>query len=172
MNIKKVIVGDLETNCYILEKDENCIIIDPGAEPIKIEKEISKKLIGIIVTHNHFDHVGGLNYFKEKYNVPIYDYNNLSEGIYNIENFNFEVIYTPGHTSDSICIYFMKENIMFVGDFIFYHTIGRTDFPTGNYHEMKDSIEKIKKYDNINILPGHGIETTLKEEKEKNIYFN
>lgn len=171
MNIKKVIVGELETNCYILEQDKTCLIIDPGAEPLKIEREINGKLIGIITTHHHYDHIGALNYFKEKYNIPVFNYNNLKEGINKIGNFTFEIIYTLGHTNDSICIYFKEDNVMFVGDFIFYHTIGRTDLPTGDYKEMQKSIEKIKKYDNINMYPGHGRETNIKEEKENNIYF-
>lgn len=172
MNIKTIVVGELQTNCYVLEKDDECIIIDPGAEPIKIDQQINKNLIGIIITHSHYDHVGALNYFKEKYKIPVYDYSNLKEEINTIGSFILDVITTPGHTSDSISIYFKNENIMFVGDFIFYHTIGRTDLPTGNYNEMKNSIEKIKKYDNIKILPGHGNTTTLREEKENNIYFS
>lgn len=172
MNIKIIVVGQLETNCYILENDDECIIIDPGAEPIKIDQQINKNLIGIIITHYHYDHVGALNYFREKYKIPIYDYSNLKEGNNKIGSFSFDMLTTPGHTSDSISIYFKNENIMFVGDFVFYHTIGRTDLPTGNYIEMKQSIEKIKKYDNIKIYPGHGNATTLTEEKENNIYFS
>ena len=164
MNIKKVIVGELQTNCYIIEKNDECIIIDPGSDPLII--------VGIIITHHHYDHIDALDYFKEKYKISVYDYRNLDEGKNKIGEFSFEIIYTPGHTNDSITIYFEDEKIMFVGDFIFYHTIGRTDLPTGSYSKMKESIEKIKKYDNINIYPGHGIETTLKEEKENNIYFN
>lgn len=171
MNIKKVIVGELQTNCYIILKENECIIIDPGAEPIKIEQEINKNLVGIIITHSHYDHIGALNYFKEKYKIPVYDYSNLKEGYNKIGSFNFDMVRTPGHTNDSISIYFKDDNVMFVGDFIFYHTIGRTDLPTGDYDEMKKSIEKIKKYDNIKIYPGHGSVTTLMEEKENNIYF-
>lgn len=172
MNIKTVIVGHLQTNCYILENDDDCIIVDPGAEPLKIEQEITKKLVGIIITHHHDDHIGALNYFQDKYDIPVYDYNNLKEGNNNIGNFEFDIIRNPGHTSDSVSIYFKEDKNLFSGDFIFYHTIGRTDLPTGNYNEMKKSIEKIKEYDIINIYPGHGRTTTLKEEIENNIYFS
>ena len=172
MNIKTISVGELQTNCYVLEKENECIIIDPGAEPLRIDEQINKNFIGIIITHNHYDHVGALDYFKEKYKIPVYDYSNLKEGINQIGSFCFDMIKTPGHTSDSISIYFKDDNTMFVGDFIFYHTIGRTDLPTGDYNEMKKSIEKIKKYDNIKIYPGHGNVTTLIEEKENNIYFS
>ena len=50
--------------------------------------------------------------------------------------FIFETIYTPGHTDDSISIYFRDEKILFSGDFVFFHMIGRTDLPTGNYNKM------------------------------------
>lgn len=171
MNIKTIEVGSLKTNCYILENDVEALIIDPGDDPLKIDKELDKKLVGIIITHHHDDHTGGVFYFKDKYNVPIYDFYNLPEGINNIGKFMFEVIYTKGHTKDSISIYFKKEKKMFVGDFVFYHTIGRTDLDGGNYSEMKNSINKLKEYDDIDIYPGHGVITNLEEEKKNNIYF-
>ena len=118
--------------------------------------------MGVIITHYHFDHIGALNYFDKSL---ILDKSNLEEKQYNICNFNFEVIYTPGHKEDSISIYFIKEKIMFTGDFIFKGTIGRMDLEGGNPLEMKNSLEKIKKYDkNIKIYPGHGYETLLKNE--------
>ncbi|MBE6138201.1 MAG: MBL fold metallo-hydrolase [Firmicutes bacterium] len=171
MNVKKVVVGLLETNCYILEKGKECLIIDPGDEPHKIEQQINKTVKAIIVTHNHFDHVGGVSYFKEKYGVEVYDYDNLKEGINNISEFMFEVLYMPGHTVDSIVIYFKEEQIMFVGDFIFYHTIGRTDLEGGNFVDMKKSISRLKEYRDITLYPGHGCKTTLEEERINNSYF-
>lgn len=170
MVIKTIVVGHLATNCYIVENDSEAIIIDPGDEPEKIEKALSHKLIGIIITHSHSDHISGMNYFIDKYSVPVYNFDNLKEGPHKLGKFTFDIIYTPGHTSDSLSIYFKKGNILFSGDFIFYNTIGRTDLG-GNIEEMKKSIHKIKKYDNMYIYPGHGIKTTLEIEKEHNVYF-
>ena len=166
MNISKIIVGELECNCYLLEKDNNCLLIDPGAEYNKIKEFIKEKdIIGILITHHHFDHIGCLTNL-------VNDYKNLKVGTNNINNFNFEVIKTYGHTMDSITYYFKEEKVMFTGDFLFYDTIGRYDFPESNVEEMKLSIEKIKKYpSDITIYPGHGIETTLEREKNHNIYF-
>ena len=162
MKVDRVIVGDLLTNCYILSIDNNCIVIDPGDEYNKIREKIgNKKIKGVIVTHNHFDHVGALSYFNN-----IYDYSNLKEGINNIDKFEFEVIYTPGHTNDSICIYFKKEKIMFTGDFIFKDGIGRTDLG-GNEIDMITSINKIAIYPNVKIYPGHGESSYLKDELKK-----
>ena len=171
MNIKKVVVGRLQENCYILEKDEECIIIDPGDEVDKIIANITYPPIAILITHNHFDHVGALIPLKEKYNIPVYDYNNLKEEELSTGNFKINVIYTPGHTSDSITFYFKEEEIMFTGDFLFKGTIGRTDLSTGNFEEMQKSIRKILTYnDIIKVYPGHGENTTLGLEKKYNEY--
>ena len=158
MNIKKIVVGQLEENCYILEKNNKCIIIDPGDEASKIVDNIKYPVVGILITHCHFDHVGALQELKEKYNIK--------ENNYNIEGFKFEVINTPGHTNDSKTFYFKDENIMFVGDFIFKNGVGRMDLPTGSEKDMLDSLNMIFKYpEDIIIYPGHGDCTTLKDEK-------
>jgi hydroxyacylglutathione hydrolase len=163
MNIKNIKVGSLQTNCYILEKDDECIVIDPGDEANKIINIIDKKVIGIIITHYHFDHVGALEDLKAKYKCPVYDYTNLKEGMNTISNFTFECIYTPGHKSDSISLLFDKA--LFCGDFIFKGSIGRTDVPTASMKDMQNSIKKmINKNPDIIIYPGHGESTSLKNE--------
>ena len=170
MEIKTVVVGDLQTNCYILRKNNDVLIIDPGDEIEKIKKEIgTSQVVGVLITHNHFDHIGALYHFDKN---TIYDISNLEEKEYIMKNFNFEVIYTKGHTSDSISYYFKEDKSLFCGDFIFYENIGRCDLPTGNFNEMKKSINKIKKYpENTKIYPGHSESTTLHHEIKNNIYF-
>ena len=172
MKINKVITGSLEENCYILIKDNDCLVIDPGDDFYKIKEEIKDlNLVGILITHHHFDHVGALDELLEYKNIKIYDYN-LDENEYEINNFKFNIIKTPGHTSDSITFYFKEDNIMFTGDFIFKGTIGRTDLPTGDMKEMENSIEKIKKYNkDITLYPGHGDNTTLDYEINNNYFF-
>lgn len=173
MNIKRIIVGELQANCYLLEYDNNCLIIDPGAEYPKIKELIKdKNIAGILLTHHHFDHIGCVNNLIKDYNIPVYDNNSLTEGINHISTFTFEVIKTYGHTMDSITFYFKDEKTMFTGDFLFYDTIGRCDFPESNINEMQKSIQKIKKYpDDITIYPGHGKESNLGREKRYNLYF-
>ena len=160
MEITRVVVGPLETNCYILKKYNKCLVIDPGDEYDKIKKVVGNdEVVGVIITHHHFDHIGALNNFDKKL---ILDRHNLEEKEYNIDNFKFDVIYTPGHKEDSITIYFKEDKIMFTGDFIFKGAIGRTDLEGGNDIEMINSLNKINKYDkNIIIYPGHGDKTTL-----------
>ena len=168
MTIKNVKVGFLQENCYILNIDDEALIIDPGDEYEKIKETLGTlKLKAILITHRHFDHIGALPYFK---NTKIYEYKNLEEKEYKIGKFKFDVIYTKGHTSDSITFYFKETKDMFTGDFLFKNAIGRTDLKTGNDIEMQKSIEKIKKYPNVKIYPGHGETTTLEEEIKNNPY--
>ena len=88
------------------------------------------------------------------------------------DNFKFRVIYTPGHSSDSVTFYFEKEKVMFTGDFIFKDNIGRCDLPTGSWSSMQKSLKKIKEYSSdITIYPGHGDKTTLKEENNNQYLF-
>lgn len=171
MKIKNVIVGPLETNCYLLIENQNCLIIDPGEEATLIEKAIGdNKVVAIVITHYHFDHIGALEELKNKYQVEVYDFHNLKEGMNQIENFVFEVLFTPGHKDDSISLLFEKD--MFVGDFVFKDSIGRTDLEGGNFEQMKESIKKLKSYsDDTTLYPGHGAATTLEEEKRQNIFF-
>ena len=173
MEINTIKVGYLECNCYLLIKNNKVLVIDPGDEAEKIIKEIrNRKVVGVIITHHHFDHIGALNTIIKKYQIKMYDYYNLSEGEQSIEDFKFNIIHTRGHKEDAITIYFKEDKIMFVGDFIFKDSIGRCDLPGGNEIEMKKSINKIKKYDNdITIYPGHGDKTTLEYEKKNNVYF-
>ena len=156
----------------ILKKDNNILVIDPGDEYHKIKKFLDGNVVGVLITHHHFDHVGALSSLINDYHIGVYDYSNLKEGFNSISNFEFEMIRTPGHKEDAVSYYFKDDNCMFVGDFIFRNSIGRTDLEGGNYSDMKKSIEKIKKYDgNIVIYPGHGEKTTLQFEKDNNMYF-
>lgn len=108
---------------------------------------------------------------KNKYNIPVYDINNLEEKEYKIGNFDFEVIYTKGHHNTCITIYFKNEQKMFVGDFIFKDGIGRTDLEDADESEMIKSLNKIKQYpDDIMIYPGHGDITRLGNEKNYLIF--
>ena len=167
MNIKVIVVGNLQTNCYILEKGNSVLIIDPGADAEVIASNISsdKRVLGIIITHSHDDHTGASLELLNKYNTRLYNARNLCEGNHVIENFTFNVINTPGHMDDSITIYFKEEKVMFVGDFIFKGGIGRTDMIGSSPFDMKQSIKKILNYPiDTTLMPGHFGVTTLSDE--------
>ena len=169
MKIDVVKVGYLEENCYMLSIKDECLIVDPGDEFDIIKKVVgNKKVLGILITHHHFDHVGALKECINYYSCPVIDYKNK---ISSIGPFKYEIIPTPGHKEDSVTYYFKDEKVMFVGDFIFKESIGRCDLEGGNISDMQNSINMIKKYgNNITLYPGHGDKTTLGYEKENNVY--
>lgn len=170
MIVKFLKVGYLQANCYILVKGNDAIVIDPGDEYDRIVSSLTGlNLLAILVTHSHFDHVGALSSFKD---VLVYKYDNLEEKKYKIGNFVFEVLYTKGHSDDSVSFYFYDDGVMFTGDFVFLNSIGRTDLETGNDFLMFQSIKKLKKYPKDTILyPGHGDSTTLGDEIKNNPFF-
>ncbi len=170
MKIEKIETGYLEENCYVVWVNNDCLIIDPGDDFDKIKAMVgNKKVLAVLVTHYHFDHIGALEDVKEYYNVDVIDYN--SNKNQNVGPFSFEIILTPGHKEDAVTYYFKDEKIMFVGDFLFKGTIGRCDLEGGNFDEMMKSLDMIKEYNlNIKLYPGHGENTTLKEELENNPY--
>jgi len=174
MNISMIKVGLLKCNCYLIEKNNECLLIDPGDDYEKIKEFIKdKNIIAILLTHNHFDHVASADNLQEDLNLKINNHKNLKEGQLEIGNFHIEVIETNGHTQDCYTFYFKDEKVMFTGDFLFKNTIGRCDLLESDYKEMLKSIEKIKKYeDDIKVYPGHGDSTTLGKEKTNNSYFN
>ena len=172
LKVKKIITGDLEENCYIIENKKYCLIVDPGDDFPIIDKEIVKPVAGVLITHRHQDHIGALESVIEKYKCQLFDYFSTDEEEYKVRDFFFSVIHTPGHTSDSICFYFFNDKIMFTGDFLFKDSIGRCDLG-GNEVDMLKSINKIKQFDeDIKIYPGHGDDSTLKREFKYNIYLS
>lgn len=158
MEIETIVVGYLQENCYIITKNNKSIILDPGDEADKILAACKgKDVIGILLTHNHFDHVGALKEIKDTFKIEVST---------EIRGFDFEVIETPGHTDDSLTYYFADDDdVMFTGDFLFNGTIGRMDLPTGSVDDMKKSLKKISTYPpETKVYPGHGNPTTLGKE--------
>ena len=164
MKIETLVVGTLQENCYIVTIGDNSIIIDPGDDADRIIDACKGKSIKeILVTHHHFDHIGALEKLEKHFGLKENVRSNL---------FNYEVIKTPGHTLDSVTYYFPDEKVMFTGDFIFFHTIGRTDLPTGSDEDMVNSLNLISKYpDDIEVYPGHGPKTNLGKEKNNFKYY-
>lgn len=77
MNIKRLTVGPVQTNCYIVSDKGNCVIIDPGAESIKISQFIAEEKLNvraILLTHGHFDHIMAVDELKNKYQIKVYAY--------------------------------------------------------------------------------------------------
>jgi glyoxylase-like metal-dependent hydrolase (beta-lactamase superfamily II) len=158
MEIDRIEVGPIETNCYIITNKDKTLVIDPGDDFEKIKEKLEgKNVIGCLVTHFHPDHIGALEELLSTYDIDV-------NGDYT-SDFDYQVIEFPGHTFDSKAFYFKKDNTMFIGDFIFNGGIGRTDLG-GNNKDMIDSLKKLKQYpDNTTLYPGHGKSTKLGQEK-------
>ncbi|MGB2696718.1 MAG: MBL fold metallo-hydrolase [Candidatus Zixiibacteriota bacterium] len=104
MLVKKLVVGDLQTNCYILgdEKTKEGVVIDPGGDPEDIEKVIQKeglKIKYIILTHGHVDHIAALTELKKKTNALILihpaDSDMLVDPTYNLSSFTGQDLICP-----------------------------------------------------------------------------
>ncbi|MBR2967295.1 MAG: MBL fold metallo-hydrolase [Clostridia bacterium] len=197
MEIKKLILGDLETNCYMLIFDEDIIVIDPADEPNKIfdqAKKIGKPISYVLLTHGHFDHCNGAKALQES-GAKVYmskadadmieagldlakyagiEFNRfapcgyLSEGKQSLGKHLFDVYETPGHTAGGLAFLFDGE--LFCGDTLFFMGVGRSDLPTANKAQLVQSIKKLYSLQNANVYPGHGRSTTLNFEKENNPY--
>ncbi len=170
MEIEKIVTGLLDENCYVLKKDGTCLIVDPGDDYLNIKEVVGdNKVLAVLLTHSHFDHIGALRNFLTKRSVKIFKKSSVEEKDYQIGNFHFQAIYTPGHSSDSISFYFEEDKAMFVGDFVFKESVGRCDLPSGSESDMKSSLSKLKTYPkDITLYPGHGDVTTLAYEEEHN----
>jgi len=170
MQIKQIVVGELFTNCYILISGNKAIVIDPGFDLEKIEREIDgKKLVYIILTHYHFDHVTFASKLREKTGAKILihkkekDFIEFEPDIFlkdgdtiELDDAKLKVIHTPGHTPGSICL--LGENFIFTGDTLFKEGFGRTDLPGGSETDLIESLKKLKNIikKGMKIYPGHG----------------
>lgn len=200
MIIKAIEAGPIQANCYILmdEETKEIVIMDPGGEADMLSKEIDSlngKVKFIILTHGHFDHVGGVKDLYNKYNVPIYisaiDEQYIVEdstGIFgklpnkpsNIKDGDtlsfgsntIKVLETPGHTKGGLS--FVIDDKVFTGDTLFRGSIGRTDFLGGDFNEIVKSIKEklLPLEDDTTVYPGHGPASTIAFEKRNNPYLD
>lgn len=88
-------------------------------------------------------------------------------------NHKLSIIHTPGHTPGCVVYYCEEEKVAFSGDTLFRMSIGRTDLPGGNYHQLKQSLHKLFTVLSVDttVYPGHGPKTTVSEEKAMNPYY-
>jgi len=194
MKIKRILVGSLATNCYIVYTDKkDAFIIDPGDEADVIEKFIKindLKVKFIINTHSHIDHIKadaelGYPVYIHKTDAESLEYPEKNSSAYVLGDFTpckparllddneivdfdevkLQILYTPGHSIGGICI--KVGNIVFTGDTLFKDGIGRTDLPDGSYEQIMSSIrDKLLCLDDeMTIYPGHGEESTIGRER-------
>lgn len=191
INIERLVGGILESNGYIVYEKVGgrCFIIDPGyagEKFIKKMRELSLSLQGIILTHHHYDHIGGVKKIQAELNSKVYvhfldgdklKFKNMifleNKQKLQLETEEFEIIHTPGHTKGGICILNMNNKTVFTGDTLFLDDIGRTDLADGDGWVMRDTmVDIVNKWPNdMVIYPGHGPNGTMKKVREVNEEF-
>jgi glyoxylase-like metal-dependent hydrolase (beta-lactamase superfamily II) len=149
---------------------------------LQILKENNLVLKYVINTHGHSDHIAGNAELRSKPNVKILAYKysrarfdlGLDDGdLIFVGRIPIKVIYTPGHTKDSISLLVGKKRLL-TGDTLFVGECGRTDLPGGSSEELYDSLfnKILKLYDNIEVYPGHDYgnkrSSTIGEERKSN----
>lgn len=196
MEIKRLFVGKLHTNCYIITSGGETCIIDPGDEEEKILRHTAGlNVTKILLTHGHFDHIMAADGLRKKTGAKIYisredeqmtknpninlysDFNNSDEGFV---PFEADAIYsdsvTVGDTEFEVIetpghsegsICLYADGELISGDTLFAGAIGRTDY--GSYDKIMRSIWKLMLLDDsVKVHPGHGFSTTIGTERNEN----
>jgi hydroxyacylglutathione hydrolase len=150
-------------------------------EIIKSIKNEKLQLKYIINTHGHSDHTAGNTELQSIFKAKIIAHNQsknhpdipVDEGdTLSIGKISVKIIYTPGHSADSICLLVNNQKLL-TGDTLFVGECGRTDFPGGNTKSMYESLKKLQKLnEDIEVYPGHDYglnpSSTIREEKKSN----
>ena len=161
------------SNVYLVTGTWNAIedvntLIDVGRDPAVIEKITNastgvgkKRVEQVILTHSHYDHASLLPLIREVFNPVAYAFSPFLEGVDNLLKDGqmlkagdrmFEVIYTPGHSNDSICLYCEEDHVLFAGD-----TAVLITLDNGSYSEdFVHALERLSRRDIRSIYFGHG----------------
>lgn len=203
MQVERFVLNSLATNCYVVFCDGEAVVVDPGAEApeiLEFLQENQLRVVAIVNTHGHCDHIRGNAWFLEKTGAPLLiheaDAAFLSDPELNlgpqvrleaaptkadrllkegdevsVGSGCLRVIHTPGHTPGGICLY--GPGILLSGDTLFRSSVGRWDFPGSDEQALHRSLRKLAVLSPETIVyPGHGFSTTIARELEFNPFLN
>ena len=210
ITIQTLVFNQWQENTYLLyDETGEAVLIDCGAfyeEECNRIKSIVKikelKIVHLLNTHLHIDHVFGNQFMKDEFGLATHAHkadefllaeapnygvrlglnnvvepppmgNAIKEGdIICFGNSELKVIHVPGHSPGHVVFYNEAQKFIIAGDVLFRESIGRTDFPYGNFEDLITGIKtKLLVLDeNITIYPGHGPTTTIGHEKKNNIF--
>ena len=203
MQIIEFLPEGFTANCYALTVGDEIALIDVGTatnEIIDFVKSNSEKIKYILLTHDHFDHIGGvetvLKYCNAKVCIHKMDTSGLVDSSFSLcgmvglsqptispdisldngdelplGDTKIKVIHTPGHTDGSVC--YLIDDVLFSGDTLFFESVGRTDFVTGDSAQLMASLKKIVALSGVSkVYTGHGEPTTLEHERKHNFFIN
>ncbi len=204
MELICMVVPNYDQNIYVYydEKTKDGVIVDPGLYDVELLSKIAEEeinILGILLTHGHYDHTYGVQDLKDRYECKVYSGEKetlvtndpsvsftdrfdgrkfvadvlLNEGdIVELGSVKLKVIATPGHTPGGVCYLDERTGTMFTGDTLFKGTYGRTDLPYGDFEVMKESLNKLFDLpEHIQVFPGHYDSSTIGEEKQSNRLF-
>lgn len=194
--------GMLETNGYLLRLPGFTLLVDAPQGIAAWLKEQQIRVDALLLTHQHFDHVMDAALVKAAHGCPVYAWAEfdrdltlekffgvMAGGLFSVPEYKVDIIlagqselalgetrgeimHTPGHSADSLCLHLPESLSLFGGDVIFYNSIGRTDFPGGSTKQLVQSIQENlwPLPDDTQVYPGHGPSTTIGREKKANPY--
>lgn len=200
MENETISVGSYGVNCTIIADAGRAFIVDPGQEGARILADVAQQGLvpaAVLLTHAHFDHITAVADLQKVHpDLPVYvhpgdrpmfghpfnqlppeypsigtpanlrDVAELAEVLPGVT-----VIHTPGHTPGGVCYHFAEKNLLLSGDTLFAGSVGRTDFPGGSMTRLMASLRDLMTLpDDTRVIPGHGPETTIGEEKRQNPY--
>ena len=188
MIFKQVFDTKTSTYTYLIAsaKGREAVIIDPVLENVEdyisILKELDLKLVKVIDTHIHADHITGASKLKQATNcttimgehtpADTVEIKVKDDEIIDIDNLKIKSMYTPGHTSDSYS--FLLDNYLFTGDTLLINGTGRTDFQNGSSKDAYNSLfnNLLKLPEETLVYPGHDyngkFSSTIGNEKKFN----